>query len=413
MKTARIRFSFQRIRDGLIAGCVFVLMVSSACASSPAAQAARAGSTSQGSADDWFKKAVELDGQGRVAEALIWYQLAAEGKPGNGFYPARLGQHLLTKMLDWPNAVRAYQRAIGLGFTQSWMWSQYAHALRWLGETAFSRGDWKDARGIFDEAVRVSQTAGVRTNVIPYLQHMSVLSRQAPFAATRTAEVRHRSLMILLEDTGRSGEPRRRIKAKEAELARMSFDFMRHWVRTATSGLVFIEGEVAVFREPVNALVPLEDGSLQLDAALASRHLGSILDSRAGEVDSIILIWASDKHQTAHGGATRYYLDAGRRSVWRGHVQIPSLRMAHNGPYLLCHEFFHVVENMCGIRPRHGFEAANRGSFPGWTGSDEFSYYGWSFSDNIPRILASPEWRALGWKHFRFTHKYPVKNERQ
>ncbi len=90
-------------------------------------------------------------------------------------------------------------------------------------------------------------------------------------------------------------------------------------------------------------------------------------------------------------------------------MQIPALRMPYNGLFLVLHEFFHVVENMMHIRPRHGFHNDKRHHFPGWNGRAEINYYIWQFSKNIPRIL---EFKSQCWSYLNFHKRYRIRNVR-
>lgn len=89
----------------------------------------------------------------------------------------------------------------------------------------------------------------------------------------------------------------------------------------------------------------------------------------------------------------------GKSPVRRGHLDIPLNFLAqYDGPAILVHEFFHIVEGLAGLKPEHGYLPERRGGFPEWKGEGEFDYYRWHFANNLA---------AQGWEEASLVRRWP------
>ncbi|MDH5654680.1 MAG: hypothetical protein OEZ34_02155 [Spirochaetia bacterium] len=105
------------------------------------------------------------------------------------------------------------------------------------------------------------------------------------------------------------------------------------------------------------------------------------------KLDTAYLIWNGPTGE-AKGGSTRI---AGVPPV-RGFVVIhPEHSMG-----IWLHEFFHVIENIAGISPSHGYYKPQRKHFPAWKGEtgNQTDYFWWHFQTSV---------KNFGYEKIRFS----------
>lgn len=110
------------------------------------------------------------------------------------------------------------------------------------------------------------------------------------------------------------------------------------------------------------------------------RPFPEALLARMDRFDSLLIYWdATGLTGRPTGGVWPVPIGGGRQ-VLRGYMQFPG---NYEWPGTLLHEFFHTLEDLYGISPRHGFNDGTRKRFPGWEGVGQFDYYRWHFKTTL------------------------------
>lgn len=157
----------------------------------------------------------------------------------------------------------------------------------------------------------------------------------------------------------------------------------------------------AKLRWLVRVVESLSDGQLSLSViastearpesgqGLESPHgfLGDarVLAESINEVDTIVRVWGMPNRMRAWVGIDYPDLRPNRSTSARRAL----LNIGPDHPHgIWLHEFFHVLEDLAGISPAHGYGAEQRRDFPGWKGrsENEMDYYRWHFGATLPRV---------------------------
>lgn len=362
------------------------------------------------SATSWFDKAAASDEAGRHDEALAFYLKALELSPSSGFTTARIGQHYWLYTVNYDKAIGYYRDAYKLGFKNDWSLKQQIKTLIWISHYRVAEGKFTHALAAYDEIYELLRR---HPELIPAFDDIADRRRMVELRAALTSvkpEATHKTVLVLVNETNYDKDGvtvKASLSNDERALSLISAKCLVEYLLGMTRGAWKVEFKVLEWTNPIMSLSVAGPEAWILDLEGLSREMEKLLGPVYADTDSFVLIWPSGSYQSAHGGASRFFLDGGKKSAWRGMVQIPALRMLINGPTLLLHEFFHTTENMAGIDPRHGFQDELRVSFPLWKGTGEFSYYLWQFGENIPRLL--PELKEAGWGGMNFKSLYPIK----
>ncbi len=363
-------------------------------------------------ASQYFDQAVKLSEKGQADKALEYYLKAYKARPDSGFYAARVGQHYLKFFQDYSRAMQYYDLALTKGFTNQWVTSQMIKSLEWLGDFAFADSRFSEAAALYGRAEGLIRGTGAREDELDWISEMQRLSKMAVKIKKGPVLYTHRIVMVLIQEikTSTPYPLREKMLAEEKKYSRISMAFLKNYIRVITGNRIDIDYEILEWTHPLSSLEFQDSKKFNLDMDKASMELKPLLNNRLEHIDTVVAIWGCQQYQDAHGGGGKYYLNQDKQYAWRGRVYIPSLRMLYNGPHLLVHEFFHTIENMMDIRPRHGYRPENRGQFPEWKGSQEMEYYRWQLEQNIPRLLETEPFNEGGWTNFNFKLKYPVRN---
>ncbi len=121
--------------------------------------------------------------------------------------------------------------------------------------------------------------------------------------------------------------------------------------------------------------------------------------------DTILSYWNGEGISlTSTGGGFTSPYDS---KALRGGMVIPINYLSYPKTWshkLLAHEFFHVIELMCKIKPTHGANKEVRKYFTGWKGEGELDYILWHFTKTLKKIK---------YKNLIFAKKYPAKKNRR
>ncbi|MBI4410664.1 MAG: tetratricopeptide repeat protein, partial [Gemmatimonadetes bacterium] len=121
-----------------------------------------------------------------------------------------------------------------------------------------------------------------------------------------------------------------------------------------------------------------------------------ILVETINEFDTVMRVWPMSN--TVRAWVDVGYLDLrpSRSTSTRRAV----LNIGPDHPHgIWLHEFFHILEELAGISPAHGYFPEERRHFPGWTGREEMDYYRWHFRTTLS---------GVGWKNLNFRLKHPL-----
>ncbi|HMV80536.1 MAG TPA: hypothetical protein PK453_21225 [Leptospiraceae bacterium] len=113
--------------------------------------------------------------------------------------------------------------------------------------------------------------------------------------------------------------------------------------------------------------------------------LGELFQKLTKEFDSIFPYFDGTGFTGGSwGGGTNYpIITEHYYSHLRGFVQHSASWVDSSAYQVLYHEFFHSIEDIAGITPKHGFFPENRKHFPGWKGRDEYDYFKWHFETGL------------------------------
>lgn len=362
-------------------------------------------------AKTYFKEAQNLSKKGEQEKALQYYLKAFELSQ-NGFYAARVGQQYLIHFKNYKKAMQYYLKAVKLNFKRTWVQSQMIKSLNWLSEIELSKANFKKSLKYLAFANQLIESNPIFANKYSFIKEKYPLLKSYFSHSSQKPKYIHKITVIIINEIKYSDSNiniHHKISSEELKYCLLSTKTLKSYVEALSMGALSVQIKIKYWKKPVASLKISNKNKFILDTEKLSSKMNHFIGSEIRNTDSFLFYWPSGSKQTAHGGAGKNIFNKGRNTAWRGLMQIPSIRMPHNGPHLLLHEFFHVVENMAYIRPRHGFRKGIRNSFPSWKGSGELNYYAWQFREKIPAILSSSRFKKPGWQNMNFMKRYAIK----
>jgi hypothetical protein len=288
---------------------------------------------------------------------------------------------------------------------------QMVYTLDWLGHIALSENEVNKALKYFSSAISVGQNTSKLSNKLTDLKNKYSLFKKYSSPENIRPEYVHKVTAVLIRKVDfRKGNIRIKEEMNEMEtrFSLISLKTLKPFVEALSGGKLSIDLKIRQWSAPVKSLKVENAQKYVLDTEGLSLEVEKLIAENIPSTDTFIYIWPSGSKQSAHGGAGNFFLEMGQKKAWRGLIQAPSFRMPWNGPDLLVHEFFHVVENMASINPRHGYYPENRSRFPDWKGEGELDYYFWHFQEIIPKLLKSGKFQEPGWKNLNFSGRYSI-----
>lgn len=284
----------------------------------------------------------------------------------------------------------------------------YAAVYYWLSIESFGNSQWKKAMEqiqFADQLVKRDEKLKERLSG-EYQTLLKVYENREKIGKIKPLYTHKIVVVILPETNARDLTNQINIQSKvspeEEKMTVLSIRFVKAFIESATGGKLGIEYQI---EKPDIVLTRLRaDLEIETDERknkypdleyLCAQH-EEYFKNRAQNFDTLILIWSAGEFNVANGGKRRLIFPKSGISVWKGYNHISSERIAHNGPDLMLHEFFHTIEKMAGITVNHGYYPENRKYFPDWKGENGNDYYFWQLSENIPLK------RKLNYGNFHF-----------
>ncbi len=364
-------------------------------------------------ASTYFNKAQKLTKEKKQQKALEYYIKAFKKRPDSGFYAARVGQHYYTKLKNYKKALIYYMKGFKLNFRNTWMLGQMIGALNWLAEFSLADNNLKKSLKYLSSATTIIKNTPAFKNKYLYIKQKYQILKQFSLQKNVKDIYTHKIVVILIKKINYAKnkiEIKHKITEQELSYSKTSIKTLKKYIQALTKGHLALSIKIKEWNNPIKSLKVFNAKKYVLDTEKLSLEIQSLISKDIPHTDTFIFIWPSGVKQNAHGGAAKYLFDNGKKKAWRGVIQIPSFRMPYNGPTLVLHEFFHVVENMAFIKPRHGYRHEIRINFPDWKGEGDLNYYYWQLSRKIPLLLRSKKFKTPGWHNMNFIKRYLVKN---
>jgi|GEM_PF-3426976 len=350
-----------------------------------------------------FKKANEFRLKKNYTMELKYLKKAAALKPDSHYIKGRIAQNIYVYQKKFIEAIPWYEASYPKGKRPAWILRQAAGAYLWAGHYYFGLGKWKRAEKYFRKAAEAAEEGN-----FPHEKYVFF----AAACRTRRAMGRikpdyiHKIQIVFVKKTdvrlvdGVKMHIRGALTERQKKRALIGARSMKSLWEVMSGGKLSAEIRVLEWNGAIKKLRVEETGAAgkkrrwRLEEKSLCADLSPVLIKTIGDTDTYCFIWSSREFNIANAGSWTYYLEKGKK-VHRGFVQIPSERLLINAPFLFIHEFFHVLENTGGIRPRHGFSEKNKRLFPGYKGSHELEYYQWHFRTTFPKL-------KKGWKGVSF-----------
>ncbi len=352
---------------------------------------------------NFFKKANEFRLKKNYTMELEYLKKAAALKPDSHYINGRIAQNLYVYQKKFFEAIPWYEASYPKGKRPAWILLQTAGAYLWAGHFYFGQGEWKRGEIFFQKAADAAEEGN-----FPHKKYafFAAACRARRSMGRIKPDYIHKIQIVFVKKTdvhlvdGKKIHIQGKVTERQKKLALIGVRSMKSLWETMSCGKLSAEIRVFEFNGTIKKLRVEETGAAskkrrwRLEEASLCADLEPLLTKTVGDTDTYCFIWSSREFNIANAGSWTYFLAKGRK-VHRGFVQIPSERLLVNAPFLFVHEFFHVLENTAGIRPRHGFSEKNRRLFPGYKGSHELEYYQWHFRNTFPRL-------KNGWKDVSF-----------
>jgi hypothetical protein len=270
------------------------------------------------------------------------------------------------------------------------------------GYEALAVSDYQRALKFFEEAQKspvLQQKDRDAVNLKMLVDEIVSLTRKRKELGTIQPSVHHKAMVLYVEEiAGSYDDPgkgkvtvNQRLTEEDKKFARVRQGVVREMYEAMSDGNFTIDFEEMSVTKPLKSIRYFQgkpwpdwdyyDGALEIIRQNFDTH------------DTFI--WCTTLIQgEAHGGTSHFPLGQGQATPPKGFIELNP----RFSPNMWMHEFFHVVEDMADIRPRHGHHAENKSKFPEWTGKvdNELDYYQWQFNTTV---------RTKGWDKLKIKTK--------
>lgn len=263
-----------------------------------------------------------------------------------------------------------------------------ALALDRTAAAAFASGDYTRAHEGYDLVAAYLRSNGIRKGFDRVVYDIPILDVVSDRAALTMNDrpIQLRFLVIYVAATDIPGRvPRRNMNPDSIRRANIAQDCFSRYVEVLTRGRVTCTFERHVHDAVVTDIListNFFEGTSSLIHKLALDSIRPYPGMLASlpRFDSLLAYWEQGAlNGRPTGGMWPVALGNGR-TVTRGYLQFP---VSYEWPGTLLHEFFHTVEDIYHISPRHGFADSVRTKFPGWKGQGQYDYYRWHFETTV------------------------------
>ena len=300
----------------------------------------------------------------------------------------------------------------------------YSKALYYRSLESLKERSFKNAQKFMQEALEVVKTdSELSKKMLSEYTLLEKLFKKFLSSNNIQPEYTHRILILIADQSniditvhGNRFKFNDKIHKTHIDHTEISAAFTKYFIEAATGGRFGIEYSIenpgfyidkADWTKPTAD--PLETWGLIPNHNDLTLRYPDYFRERLQHYDTVLIVWSIPEFNNANGRAVNFSVEGFDRGVRRGFIHIPANRMTWNGPDLILHEFFHVIENMAGVRPIHGYYPENRHHFPGWKGENGNDYYYWHLSEYIPALLQK---KGEDFRSLNYSLKYPVINSK-
>jgi len=331
---------------------------------------------------------------------------------------------------DYDNALKVINEGLSIKQdSDKWIFVyQTCRTYYWLGYIAFGSQRWDDALFYFDKIIKLRGNNKAVNDKYTDLEITIDLVKKRKDLGQIRPQYTHKILVFNINETdvdmknleGNDVKIKSKLTEQQKKYSRISSNAFRSYIEALSGGKISVSFNTIDVNNPMKKLIldsssdyENEDDAVTryLDINYLGTDLSRFFYDNANYYDTYFFIWSSQDYNIANAGMEFYPVNQKGDTIKRGFIQIPGERFLYNGPYLLLHEFFHVVENIADIFPRHGMRDENRSNFPDWKGSEELDYYYWHFQNTIPQKMADMEKETglKGYENFSFLNRYKLK----
>lgn len=322
---------------------------------------------------------------------------------------------------DFESSIKSGESALELSkpddninIAESYSKALYYRSLEFLKEKSFV-----DAHKLMQDAVDAVKTdPNLTKKMLAEYELLESLFEKLISNKLKKPEYTHKILIVLADESnvnmevdGERFEFNEKLYKTHIYHTEIAAAFTKYFIEAASDGRFGIE--YTIERPGINVdkadwtkttSNKLDTWGLIPDHNSLTQNYPDYFRKKLQNYDTILIVWTIPEFNNANGRSVMFNVEGIEKSVKRGYIHIPSNRMTLNGPDLMLHEFFHVIENMAGISPEHGYYPENRHYFPNWKGENGNDYYSWHLSKYIPENLSK---RGKDFSLLNYLVEYP------
>ena len=263
-----------------------------------------------------------------------------------------------------------------------------ALALNRIAEQVFAEKDFLRAQELFSQVGSYLHSNNVRTGFNQIVYDIPIVSVVSQRAALKMEErpIVHRFLVLYVTTIDIPGSSRRCMDAAYIRRAKTAQENFAGYAELLTDGRMTCTFERYIHDGVVTNIITSTNTFEGKSSFIQKLDITSITPAPAmlkimPRFDSLLIYWEGTPIGRPTGGIWPIPMGDGR-TILRGYMQF---HLSYEWPGTLLHEFFHTVEDIYRISPRHGFAGSVRTNFPVWKGTGQYDYYRWHFDQTVKR----------------------------